>query len=65
MHPGRTLRMLRKQQLKLVVEPMPQKPCLIWSAFVNVVRHIQLTVPEGGKRQLMAPHLLQDFQLKQ
>lgn len=39
MHPGRILRMLRKQLLKLVVEPMPQKPYLIWSAFVNVVRH--------------------------
>lgn len=65
MHPGRILRMLRKQQLKLVVEPTPQKPYLIWSAFVNVVRHIQLTVPEGGKRQRMAPQLCQGLGLKQ
>lgn len=26
-----------------------QKPYLIWSAFVDVVRHIQLTVPEVAR----------------
>ena len=65
MHAGKILKMLRKQQLRLVVEQMPQKGSLIWSAFINEIRHTQFTVPEGGKKQLMASHLFQGFELKQ
>lgn len=55
----RILKMQRKQQLKLVVEEMPQKDCLIWSAFINESPHVQFLIAEGGKRQLMASHLFQ------
>lgn len=35
MHPGKILRMLKKQPFRLVVGQMPQKDSSIWSAFNN------------------------------